>query len=125
METRILVGVSLRPESVGAADEWPAGGGVFMVLQRGGFDPRIGQRPANWNSGAWLSSGLLAGVAPPWLGAAGGSAEHKIWGLADPTPHHVVVWQGGWRARRDSNPRPADPKSDARGSALAPLARAQ
>ena len=30
-----------------------------------------------------------------------------------------------WRARRDSNPRPADPKSDARGSALAPLSRAQ
>lgn len=30
-----------------------------------------------------------------------------------PTPHHVVVWEGGWRARRDSNPRPADPKSAA------------
>ena len=30
-----------------------------------------------------------------------------------------------WRARRDSNPRPADPKSDARGSAFAPLPRAQ
>jgi len=23
------------------------------------------------------------------------------------------VWEGGWRARRDSNPRPADPKSAA------------
>jgi hypothetical protein len=57
-----MVGVALRPESVGTAEEWPAGGGVFMVLQRAGFDPRIGEGPANWNSGAWLSSGLLAGV---------------------------------------------------------------
>jgi len=62
-----MVGVSLRPESVGTAEEWPAGGGVFMVLQRGGFDPRIGEGPANWNSGAWLSSGLLAGVLMTFL----------------------------------------------------------
>ena len=27
-----MVGVSLRPESVGDAEQWPAGGGVFMVL---------------------------------------------------------------------------------------------
>jgi hypothetical protein len=45
-------------------------------------------------------------------------------------PQHLGVWQPWnhyvvWRARRDSNPRPADPKSDARGSALAPLSRAQ
>jgi hypothetical protein len=33
--------------------------------------------------------------------------------------------EGGWRARRDSNPRPADPKSDARGGRLAPPFRAQ
>lgn len=62
-----MVGVSLRPEAVGNADEWPAGGGVFMVLQRAGFDPRIGEGPANWNSGAWLSSGLLAGVLMTFL----------------------------------------------------------
>lgn len=62
-----IVGVSLRPEAVGSADEWPAGGGVFMVLQRAGFDPRIGEGPANWNSGAWLSSGLLAGVLMTFL----------------------------------------------------------
>ena len=45
-------------------------------------------------------------------------------------PQHPVVQQPEiryvvWRARRDSNPRPADPKSDARGSRLAPLFRAQ
>ena len=62
-----MVGVSLPPESLGAAKDWPAGGGVFMVLQRGGFDPRIGEGPANWNSGAWLSSGLLAGVLMTFL----------------------------------------------------------
>ena len=62
-----MVGVSLRPEAVGSAEEWPAGGGVFMVLQRAGFDPRIGEGPANWNSGAWLSSGLLAGVLMTFL----------------------------------------------------------
>ncbi|MEX0630048.1 MAG: hypothetical protein WEE67_09875 [Chloroflexota bacterium] len=62
-----MVGVSLPPASVGGATEWPAGGGVFLVLQRGGFDPRIGEGPANWNSGAWLSSGLLAAVLMTFL----------------------------------------------------------
>ena len=32
---------------------------------------------------------------------------------------------GHWRARRDSNPRPSDPKSDAREAALDGLIRAQ
>ena len=31
-------------------------------LAQGGFDPRVAQGPDNWNSGAWLSSGLLAGI---------------------------------------------------------------
>jgi len=60
-----MVGVSLRPESVGAAEQWPAGGGVFMVLQRGGFDPRIGEGPANWNSGASLCRDCGSPAADP------------------------------------------------------------
>ena len=62
-----MVGVSVSPEQVGGAAEWPGGGGVFLILQRGGFDPRIGEGPANWNSGAWLSSGLLAAVLMTFL----------------------------------------------------------
>lgn len=62
-----MVGVSVSPAQVGGAEQWPAGGGVFLVLQRGGFDPRIGEGPANWNSGAWLSSGLLAAVLMTFL----------------------------------------------------------
>ncbi|HYN50755.1 MAG TPA: hypothetical protein VES62_07500 [Thermoleophilaceae bacterium] len=62
-----MVGVSVSPGQVGGAEEWPAGGGVFLVLQRGGFDPRIGEGPANWNAGAWLSSGLLAAVLMTFL----------------------------------------------------------
>jgi hypothetical protein len=62
-----MVGASLRPESVGGAADWPAGGGVFVVLQRGGFDPRIVEGPDNWNTGAWLSSGLLAAVLMTFL----------------------------------------------------------
>ena len=37
-------------------------GGVFQVLQNGGFDPHIGEGPNNWNDGAWLSAGLLAAI---------------------------------------------------------------
>ena len=57
-----MVSVSLGTDAAGSADDWPAGGGVFAILQRGGFDPRIGEGPDNWNTGAWLSSGLLAAV---------------------------------------------------------------
>ncbi len=57
-----MVGVALPPDAVGAASGWPSTGGVFAVLQQGGFDPTAPQGPGNWNSGAWLSSGLLAGI---------------------------------------------------------------
>lgn len=57
-----MVGVSVGSDAVGGADEWPAGGGVFLVLQKGGFDPRVGEGPNNWNTGSWLSAGLLAAV---------------------------------------------------------------
>jgi hypothetical protein len=62
-----MVGVSVGPGQVGEATDWPAGGGVFAVLQRGGFDPRIGEGPDNWNTGAWLSGGLLAAVLMTFL----------------------------------------------------------
>jgi hypothetical protein len=57
-----MVATSVSTEAVGTPTDWPGGGGVFLVLQRGGFDPRIGEGPDNWNSGAWLSAGLLAAV---------------------------------------------------------------
>jgi hypothetical protein len=46
-----------------------------------------------------------SGVGSPGQPAARTS---RPWG-----PQHRVVRPGGWRARRDSNPRPSDPKSDA------------
>ena len=62
-----MVATSVSTDAVGAAEEWPGGGGVFLVLQRGGFDPRIGEGPNNWNAGAWLSGGLLAAVLMTFL----------------------------------------------------------
>jgi hypothetical protein len=57
-----MVGVALPTAAVGGPAGWPSSGGVFTVLQQGGFDPKVAQGPDNWNSGSWLSSGLLAGV---------------------------------------------------------------
>jgi len=58
-----MVNVAIAPpDAVGAADAWPASGGVFAVLQNASFDPRIPEGPNNWNSGAWLSAGLGAAV---------------------------------------------------------------
>ncbi len=57
-----MIGVSLPAGAVGGPDSWPAGGGVFAVLANGGFDPGVAQGPNNWNDGAWLSVGLLAGM---------------------------------------------------------------
>lgn len=57
-----MVGVSLPAGTVGGPDIWPAGGGVFEVLAKGGFDPKVAQGPGNWNDGAWLSVGLLAAM---------------------------------------------------------------
>ncbi len=62
-----MVATSISTDAVGGPEEWPGGGGVFLVLQRGGFDPRIGEGPDNWNSGAWLSGGLLAAVLMTFL----------------------------------------------------------
>ena len=57
-----MVGVSIPTNAVGGADAWPASGGVFQVLQNTGFDPRIGEGAGVWNTGAWLSAGLLAAI---------------------------------------------------------------
>jgi hypothetical protein len=57
-----MVATSVSTDAVGTPAQWPGGGGAFLVLQRAGFDPRIGEGPDNWNSGAWLSGGLLAAV---------------------------------------------------------------
>jgi hypothetical protein len=57
-----MVQVSIPGNAVGGPDAWPASGGVFQVLQNGGFDSNINQGPNNWNTGAWLSAGLLSAV---------------------------------------------------------------
>ena len=62
-----MVGVAMPQHAVGGADTWPASGGIFQVLQNGGFDPRVGEGPNNWNSGAWLSAGLLAAILTTFL----------------------------------------------------------
>jgi hypothetical protein len=63
-----MVGVSITPEgAVGGPDTWPASGGVFQVLQNAGFDPRITEGPNNWNTGAWLSAGLVAAILVTFL----------------------------------------------------------
>ena len=62
-----MVAGSVSTDAVGTAEQWPGDGGVFLVLQRGGFDPRVGEGPENWNAGAWLSGGLLAAVLMTFL----------------------------------------------------------
>jgi hypothetical protein len=57
-----MVGVSIPGNAVGGPDVWPASGGVFAVLQNGGFDPHVAEGPNNWNDGAWLSAGLLGAI---------------------------------------------------------------
>jgi len=57
-----MVGVALPPGAVGNPEQWPAAGGVFEVLQKASYDPRVPQGPGNWNTGAWLSGGLTAAV---------------------------------------------------------------
>lgn len=62
-----MVGVAIPGNAVGGSDAWPASGGVFQVLQNASFDPRITEGPNNWNSGAWLSAGLVAAVLVTFL----------------------------------------------------------
>lgn len=63
-----MVGVSITPEgAVGGPGTWPASGGVFQVLQNAGFDPRVTEGPNNWNTGAWLSAGLVAAILVTFL----------------------------------------------------------
>ena len=57
-----MVQVSIPGNAVGGPDAWPAAGGVFQVLQNAGFDSNVNQGPGNWNTGAWLSAGLLSAV---------------------------------------------------------------
>src|SRR6266545_1819709 len=57
-----MLGVAIPGDAVGSAQDWPAAGGVFEVLQKVSFDPRIPEGPSNWNDGAWLSAGMGAAV---------------------------------------------------------------
>jgi hypothetical protein len=57
-----MVAAAVPQEAVGDPGNWPAAGGVFEVLQKASFDPRVPEGPDNWNSGAWLSAGLAAAV---------------------------------------------------------------
>ncbi len=63
-----LVEVSVGSSAVGGTADWPAAGGPFLVLQRAGYDPRIGEGPGLWNTGAWLSAGFLSGILLTVLG---------------------------------------------------------
>src|SRR6266542_5601979 len=49
-----MLGVSIPGSAVGSAQDWPASGGVFEVLQKVSFDPRMPEGPNNWNDGACL-----------------------------------------------------------------------
>jgi hypothetical protein len=62
-----MVGVAIPGNAVGGSDTWPASGGVFQVLQNASFDPRVTEGPNNWNTGAWLSAGLVAAVLVTFL----------------------------------------------------------
>jgi hypothetical protein len=62
-----MVQVSIPGNAVGGPDAWPASGGVFQVLQNGGFDSNVTQGPDNWNTGAWLTAGLLSAVILTFL----------------------------------------------------------
>lgn len=63
-----LVEVSVGSSTVGGTADWPAAGGPFLVLQRAGYDPRMGEGPGLWNTGAWLSAGFLSGILLTVLG---------------------------------------------------------
>lgn len=63
-----LVEASVTGAAVGDASQWPAAGGPFLVLQRAGYDPNLGEGPGLWNTGAWLSAGFLSAVLVTLLG---------------------------------------------------------
>ncbi|HEV8697692.1 MAG TPA: hypothetical protein VGQ89_08365 [Candidatus Limnocylindrales bacterium] len=81
-----IVGVAIGSNALGGADAWPASGGVFQVLQNGGFDPRVPEGPGNWNSGAWLSAGLVAAILVTFLQMVNGalSALERLLVLVGP-----------------------------------------
>ncbi len=81
-----MVQVAIPANAVGGPDAWPSAGGVFAVLQNASFDPRIAQGPANWNDGAWLSTGLVAAVLVTFLEMVNGalSALERLLVLVGP-----------------------------------------
>jgi len=68
-----IVGVAIGSDALGGSGAWPASGGVFQVLQNGSFDPRVPEGPGNWNSGAWLSAGLVGAVLLTFLQMVNGA----------------------------------------------------
>jgi hypothetical protein len=83
---RAMVGVAIGSNALGGSDAWPASGGVFQVLQNGSFDPRVPEGPGNWNSGAWLSAGLVAAILVTFLQMVNGalSALERLLVLVGP-----------------------------------------
>src|SRR6266498_294435 len=81
-----MVGVSVPGNAVGGSDAWPASGGVYQVLQNATFDPRVTEGPSNWNTGAWLSTGLAAAVLVTFLQMDNGalSAVERLLVLVGP-----------------------------------------
>ena len=64
----------------------------------------------SWGLNFVATKYALGFISPLWLVAF----RFVVGGLnATVMPGSERGWAGGWRARRDSNPRPADPKSAA------------
>ena len=58
----------------------------------------------------FLREGVRVLAAPPWASPTRSSYAQDL--VVLPPQHHYMLWC--WRARRDSNPRPSDPKSASR-----------
>ena len=59
---------------------------MYQVLQNASFDPRVTEGPNNWNTGAWLSTGLAAAVLVTFLQMVNGalSAVERLLVLVGP-----------------------------------------
>ena len=85
----------------------------------------LGRSPRNKTQNERLIIGLALARSTEHL-----TLSRRCGELLTHSPQHLGVWRSQnrrvvWRARRDSNPRPADPKSEARGGRVAPPFRAQ
>ena len=124
-----MVGVSIPGNAVGGSDAWPAAGGVFEVLQKASFDPRITRGPEQLERrrlAVGRPGGDRADDVPPdgQRGAVGGRAPahprrpdlpRRLRAASDPADHERLA-QGPPRdprrpVRLDDRLRPLQPRS--------------